>query len=283
MNVPIFSSIQTSEKDGVAMEYGLAGHSDAPVLLLLHAIRNTKMLFAGIIPTLAQHYRVVAVDLRGHGQSTETTVFSFEDIVNDLIGLLDAEALDQVTVVAASFSAVPAQMLAVREPKRIARLILLDGGFYQLTEMPGFDLPSVVQRLSATRFPTVEEAERQFADRYGDGNLPKGWMATELEQKNGGYFGYRLSREAFTAYFRAYATFDKQGLFQSVSCPVLLLLADPSHLPDDEQRAFYREAVDSYKRIVTQAEIHSIPGALHLLMVTHPKETVRKIMAFTRN
>lgn len=282
MNVPIFSSIQTCKKDGFAMEYGLAGHPDAPVLLLLHAIRNTKMLFAGIIPELALHYRVVAVDLRGHGHSAETNVFSFEDIVNDLVGLLDAEALDQVTVVAASFSAVPAQMLAVREPQRIGRLILLDGGFYQVTQMPGFDLPSVVQRLTATRFPAVEEAERQFAKRYGNGNLPQGWMATELEQKDDGYYGYRLSREAFTAYFRAYATFDKSGLFQSVTCPVLLLLADESLLPDDEHRAFYRDAVASYRQMVTQAQVHSIRGSLHLLMVTHPEETVREIIAFTK-
>ncbi|MDF2679798.1 MAG: hypothetical protein K0R47_988 [Brevibacillus sp.] len=283
MNDPIFSSIKTVAREGVVMEYGLAGPANAPVLLLLHAIRNTKMLFAGIIPALAQHHRVVAVDLRGHGHSADTTVFSFEAIVNDLMGVLDAEELDQVTVVASSFSAVPAQMLAVRERQRIARLILLDGGFYQLGEMPGFHLQNVVERLTTARFPSVEEAERQFARRYGIGNLPEGWMASELERKKDGKFGYRLSREAFTAYFSDYATFDKEALFQAVTCPVLLLLADWRLLPDDEQREFSRAAAAFYQQSVRQARIHSIPGSLHLLMVSHPEETVKEIMAFTRN
>lgn len=282
MSVPVFTSVKSVTRAGFAMEYALAGPKDAPVLLMLHAIRNTKMLFAGIIPSLAEHFRVIAVDLRGHGDSTDTSEYSFEAIVDDLIALLDAEALDQVTIVAASFSAVPAQMLAARKPPRVARLILLDGGFYQLGEMPGFRLPAVVERLTAARFASIEEAERQFANRYGSGHLPEGWMARELEQKDDGHFGYVLSREAWTAYFREYAEFDRVSLFRAVTCPVLLLLADESLLPDDEQRRFYREAVHSYKGLVTQARIHTIPKSLHLLMVTHPEETVREIIAFTK-
>ncbi|QRG67468.1 alpha/beta fold hydrolase [Brevibacillus choshinensis] len=282
MSVPVFTTVKSITRAGFAMEYGLAGPNDAPVLLMLHAIRNTKMLFAGIVPALAQHFRVVAVDLRGHGHSSGTSEYSFEAIVDDLIELLDAEAIEQVTVVAASFSAVPAQMLAVREPRRVARLVLLDGGFYQLGEMPGFQLPAVVERLTATRFVSVKDAEGQFSSRYGNGNLPEGWMATELEQKQDGGYGYVLSREAWTAYFREYMEFDKEALFREVVCPVLLVLADESLLPDDEQRRFYRDAVDSYKKLVTQARIRSIPKSLHLLMVTHPEETVREIMAFTK-
>lgn len=277
MDRSVFTSIKTVERDGFVMEYGLAGHKHAPTLLLLHAIRNTKMLFAGIIPDLAAHFRIVAVDLRGHGHSVEQSTFSFDAIVDDLIGLLDAESLDQVTVVASSFSSVPAQMLAAQRPERISRLILLDGGYYRLGEVPGFQLDQVVQRLSLARFSSVEEAERQFADRYGEGKLPTGWMTSELEGKEDGKLGYRLPREAFIGYFSDYAAFDKDTLFRSITCPVLVLLADERFLPDDEQRAFHRAAVVFYQQAVRQAKIHSIPGALHLLMVSHPEETVKEI------
>lgn len=283
MRVQVFTEVKSVSRAGFAMEYGLAGPKDAPVLLMLHAIRNSKMLFAGIIPALAQHFRVAAVDLRGHGRSAGAAEYSFEAMVDDLIALLEGEGLEQVTVVAASFSGVPAQMLAVREPRRVARLILLDGGFYQLGEMPGFHLPAVVDRLTKARFDSIEEAERQFADRYGNGHLPEGWMAAELEQKDDGRYGYVLSPEAFTAYFREYAGFDREALFRAVTCPVLLLLADEGLLPDDEQRRFYHDAVRSYERLVTQAKIHAIPNSLHLLMVSHPDETVGEILAFTKD
>lgn len=280
MVYPVFHRIKRLEKDGSFLEYGVAGPADAPVLLLLHAIRNTKMLFAGIVPELAQRYRVIAVDLRGHGNSAKDEPYSFEAIVDDLVGLLDAEEADRVTVAAASFSAVPAQMLAVREPRRITGLILMDGGFYRLSDMPGFDLATVVERLVTTRFPSVEEAERQFADRYGEGNLPRGWMEDELEQKEDGGYGYRLSEQAFSAYFHAYETYDKERLFGQLSCPVLLLVADENRLPDDEQRTFYHDALASYREAVKWARIKSIPDSLHLLMVTNPRDTVEEIKDF---
>ncbi|MCI4601802.1 alpha/beta hydrolase, partial [Escherichia coli] len=128
---------------------------DAPALLLLHGIRNTKLLFAPILPALAERYRVIAVDIRGHGNSVSHGSFSFERIVTDLIQLLEKEQLEQVTIVAASFSAVPAQMLAIREPKRVASLVLLDGGYYSLGEVPGFNREKVVERLITTRFSSV--------------------------------------------------------------------------------------------------------------------------------
>ncbi|MFD2368516.1 alpha/beta fold hydrolase [Brevibacillus sp. GCM10020057] len=280
MDKPVFAEIRKWTRNGISVEYGLAGRADAPVLLLLHAIRTTKMLFAGIVPELARHYRVIAVDLRGHGGSAGAGEYSFAAIVDDLVGLLDAEGVERATVAAASFAAVPAQLLAVREPWRIARLILMDGGFYRLGEMPGFDLAKTVQRLADTRFASVQEAERQFADRYGGGNLPHGWMAAELERKEDGGCGYRLAKEAFAAYFREYAAFDKEALFSSIPCPVLLLLADERLLPDDEQRAFIRDAAAFYRHSVARADVRTIPGSLHLLMVTHPEETVKAIRTF---
>lgn len=280
MDDSVFDRIKRLEGDGNVQEYGVAGLPDAPVLLLLHAIRNTKMLFAGIVPELAKKFRVIAVDLRGHGDSSKEGPYTFERIVEDLMGLLDAEEIERVTVVAASFSAVPAQLLAVRDPQRIGGLILLDGGFYRLSDMPGFEQEAVVERLASTRFETVEAAQKQFADRYGEGNLPAGWMTRELEQKEDGRYGYRLPEAAFSAFFQAYADYEKEALFREVSCPVLLLLADEKLLPDDGQRSFYREAVAEYERAVRHAQVKMIPESLHLLMVTNPRETVEEILAF---
>jgi pimeloyl-ACP methyl ester carboxylesterase len=89
-----------------------------------------------------------------------------------------------------------------------------------------------------------------------------------------------LPREAFAAYFRDYAAFDKERWVPAIACPVLLLLADEARLPDDAQRAFIRAAAKSYQQLAEQATIRSIPGSLHLMMVTSPEETVKEILAF---
>ncbi|MED1641844.1 hypothetical protein P4U99_01275 [Brevibacillus agri] len=62
--------------------------------------------------------------------------------------------------------------------------------------------------------------------------------------------------------------------------PVLLLLADETKLPDEAQRTFCREAAVRYQHAVPQAKVRMIPDSLHLLMVTHPQETVKAIDEF---
>ncbi|MCM3143562.1 alpha/beta hydrolase [Brevibacillus sp. MER 51] len=279
MNEELFSQVNRLQVEEGTLEYGVTGKPDAPALLLLHGIRNTKLLFAPILPALAERYRVIAVDIRGHGNSVSHGSFSFERIVTDLIQLLEKEQLEQVTIVAASFSAVPAQMLAIREPKRVASIVLLDGGYYSLGEVPGFNREKVVERLITTRFSSVEEAERQFAERYGTKMMPKGWMRDELLKREDGSYGYRLPREAFSAYFQEYSVHSQPELFQLLTCPVLLLLADDSLMSKEEQQ-FHRQAVVHYQRIVKQAKVKMIPKAQHLLMVTHPQETVNEIHDF---
>ncbi|GED67419.1 3-oxoadipate enol-lactonase [Brevibacillus reuszeri] len=280
MNQMIFGRIKRIAVGDDMLEYGVAGAHDAPALLLLHAIRNTKLLFAGIMPALAEKYRVIAVDLRGHGQSSVAEPYTFEQITRDLMCVLEAEKLDQVTILAASFSAVPAQMLAVREPQRISSLILLDGGYYCLEEVPGFDLKSVVSRLAGTRFASVEDAEHQFAQRYDAKWMPTGWMQDELQHMADGRYGYRLPKAAFAAYFQEYAAHSTEQLFKQITCPVLLLLADEKLLPDEEQKRFYREAAHSYQRAVPQVIVKTIPDSQHLLMVTNPQETLNEINRF---
>lgn len=279
MNVALFAQVNRLQVEGGTLEYGVTGKSDAPALLLLHGIRNTKLLFAPILPALAERYRVIAVDIRGHGNSESHDSFSFERIVTDLIQLLEKEQLEQVTIVAASFSAVPAQMLAIREPRRVASLVLLDGGYYSLGEAPGFNQEKVVERLATTRFSSVEEAERQFSERYSTSMMPEGWMREELLKKEDGSYGYRLPREAFSAYFQEYSIHSQPELFQQLTCPVLLLLADDNLFSKEEQQ-FHRQAVATYQGIVKQAKVKMISKAQHLLMVTHPQETVNEIQDF---
>ncbi|WP_400162186.1 alpha/beta fold hydrolase [Brevibacillus sp. TJ4] len=278
----VFAQVCRWQRGDLVLEYGEAGSSTAPVLLLLHAIRSTKMLYAGIIPELAKQYRVIAVDLRGHGGSIREAPYSFEQIVDDLAAWLEGMQIERLTVVAASFAAVVAQMLAIRFPEKVSGLILLDGGYYRLREVPGFSVEKTADRLAGTSFSSLAEAERQFSERYGEGGLPAGWMAGELVQAEDGQYRYALPREAFVGYFQAYSTFDKDTLFRGISCPVLLLLADEQYT-SPQQRPFLRQAAAAYPEMVKDACVKGIAGAQHLLMVTHPRETIREIHAFAKD
>ena len=274
-----FERVCRWERGDIVLEYGESGSADAPVLLLLHAIRNTKMLFAGIVPELAKRFRVIAVDLRGHGGSIQEGPYTFEQVAEDLAVWLADLRIKRLTVVAASFSAVPAQMIALRIPEKISGLVLLDGGYFRLGDVPGFSLEKTVDRLAAARFASVAEAEGQFMERYGEGGLPAGWMAGELAETEDGRYRYTLPREAFAGYFHAYSTFGQEKLFAELSCPVLLLLADERHVPE-EQRPFYRQAAAVFRERVKDVRVAVISASQHLLMVTNPQETMEAIVCF---
>jgi hypothetical protein len=56
-----------ADRDGVALHYVTAGHG--PPLVLLHGFLGTWWAWRRVIPWLAQDYRVIAVDMRGYGDS----------------------------------------------------------------------------------------------------------------------------------------------------------------------------------------------------------------------
>lgn len=104
-----------------------------PTLVLLHAALHDHHDYDGIATELAQRYRVVAVDWPGCGDSPppsapgEITAPLLADGLEDLVHGLGA---DRVTVVGNSVGGFAAARLAIRQPDRVAGLVLVNtGGF----------------------------------------------------------------------------------------------------------------------------------------------------------
>src|SRR5204862_5907972 len=64
---------------------------DKPALILLHGIARHAHTFDHIAPQFSRRYRVIAVDMRGHGDSgwSADGAYLVQDYVNDLEGLID--------------------------------------------------------------------------------------------------------------------------------------------------------------------------------------------------
>jgi 3-oxoadipate enol-lactonase len=93
-------------------------HGDGPAILLVHRRR----MWRGQVPVLARDHRVVAVDLRGFGDTPHASgPFSH---VEDLREVLDELGIERAAVVGGSFGAKVALGFAVTYPKRVERLVL---------------------------------------------------------------------------------------------------------------------------------------------------------------
>jgi len=111
------------------------GPRGAPTVLLLHGWTATADLnwFACYHP-LAEHYRVVALDHRGHGRGIRTKkAFRLEDCADDAMAVCDVLGLDRVIPVGYSMGGPVAQLVWRRHRERVQGLVLCATAPYFLT------------------------------------------------------------------------------------------------------------------------------------------------------
>ncbi len=108
--------------------YELDGPVDAPVLLLSNSLGTTLDMWA---PQIAQTFRVLRYDTRGHGRSSVPPgPYSIAQLGGDLVNLLEHLGLDRVNLCGLSMGGITAMWLAVHHPERIERLVLSNTAAY---------------------------------------------------------------------------------------------------------------------------------------------------------
>jgi pimeloyl-ACP methyl ester carboxylesterase len=112
------------EVDGVEVHYEEAGAG--PALLFLHGLGASGFAFRKNVPELAGRFRVIAPDLPGFGFSgRDAPDLSMTALAGYAAGLLDALGVDRVSVVGHSMGGDIALRLALAEPARVERLVLV--------------------------------------------------------------------------------------------------------------------------------------------------------------
>lgn len=112
---------------GYRRAYRISG--SGPALLLLHGLACDSSTWAKVMPTLAEHYTVIAPDLLGHGESDKPDAdYSLGGYANGMRDLLTVLGIDKVTVVGHSFGGGVAMQFAYQFPDRTERVALVSTG-----------------------------------------------------------------------------------------------------------------------------------------------------------
>ena len=117
--------------DGLKLAYYVDDFTDPwrtpDTLLLLHAAMGSALRWFNWVPRLARRYRVVRLDLRGHGNSAVPAPeqpFSLAHLVGDALQLLDLAGAGSAHIVGNSAGGYVAQQLAIHHPGRVRTLAL---------------------------------------------------------------------------------------------------------------------------------------------------------------
>jgi pimeloyl-ACP methyl ester carboxylesterase len=111
---------------GLRLHYRDWGNPAYPVLVLLHANGLTARAYDSLARGLADRYRVIVPDLRGHGESDRADEYTWECALDDIDGVVRALAMSPITMVGHDTGALLAAGYSARRPTAVMRLVLID-------------------------------------------------------------------------------------------------------------------------------------------------------------
>jgi len=150
----------------VTLHRVVEGPVDAPALVLCNSLGTTLAMWDTQVPALAERFRVVRYDRRGHGRSSVPPgPYSIDDLGGDVLALLDELGLEGVSFCGLSIGGAVGMWLALEAPERLDRLALC-------CTLPAFPPPEQwAERAAAVReggMTAVSEAVlgRWFTERF---------------------------------------------------------------------------------------------------------------------
>lgn len=129
--------------NGTKIFYREAGSPEAPTLLLLHGFPSSSHMFRDLIPLLAGHFRLVAPDFPGFGQSDmpdrKAYDYTFANIATTVAGFTGKIGLKKFAIYIFDYGSPVGLRLALKMPERISAIITQNGNAYEEGLSTGWD------------------------------------------------------------------------------------------------------------------------------------------------
>jgi len=262
----------------------IRGDDALPPLLALHGWLDNAGSFARLAPRLATRYRVIALDLPGHGYSDHLAAgasYHYLDYVQAVLAAADALRLDRYSLLGHSLGAGIAALVAAAAPGRIERLLLIEG-----LGLLGDDGSRTLQRFRDALAPRGDNGKplrifRDVAQAVAARSLASGLPAElarpiverGLVATDGGWRWRSDPRLTRSSAVRM-AESQVHALLRGIAAPTALLLAQPatSYLPTAMMQA--RAAC------VANIRVSHLAGGHHL-QLEHPADVAAWIDAAT--
>jgi pimeloyl-ACP methyl ester carboxylesterase len=167
--------------NGMQMYYEVSGDGD-PLIVLHGAYMNIPSMGA-IIPKLAETHKVYALELQGHGRTTDIDrPITYPNLADDVAAFMDAVGLEKADVFGYSMGAAAGLQLAIRHPEKVNKLVAASGAYDAEGWQPEFK--AFIPKMKVEMFvdmPFAEEYRRLAPDVEGFPALVEKLIALEHE------------------------------------------------------------------------------------------------------
>ena len=167
--------------NGMRMYYEVSGAGD-PLIVLHGAYMNIPSM-GSIIPLLAKTHRVYALELQGHGRTTDIDrPITYQNLADDVAAFMDSLRIPRADVFGYSMGAIAGLQLAIRHPARVNKLVSASGAYDLRGWQPEFTafIPQMTVAM-ITAMPFAKEYPKLAANPNGFPELARKLIALEKE------------------------------------------------------------------------------------------------------
>lgn len=221
------------------------------------------MMFDRAIPILAQHYRVVAMDVPGYGQSDKPPrKMEMPDYADAVARLLDALGIERADIVGHHTGGAVAVDFAVSHPERVAKLIICGVPYWEAGE----------------REQMAKEHAPAFVPKEDGSHLTYHWERSKRTSPNAGVDLWQrrmlqilMAGEYYSSGYEALFRYDLASRLPLLKCPTLIMCGDLDPLHKASKPAL---------ALIPRAKEMNIHGTGGLIVDEKTEEYTRIVLEF---
>ena len=248
--------------NGVALHYASQGPRTGPAVLMIHGFSDSWFSFSRILPLLPPELRVIAPDMRGHGDSERPPAgYRIADMADDVVRLMDALNVPKAVLIGHSMGSFVVRKAFELAPERVSRLVLI-GGALKANNDGMRELQRMINRLTD---PVDAEFVREFQMSTIAVPVPEPFLEAVIANSR------RMPARIWKAVIQGLIEFEPAALRPPVRTLVL---------GGREDAVFSRTEQMVLARQFPRGELHLVDGIGHTLQWEQPAMFVSALTRF---
>lgn len=259
------------------------GGSGLPVVLL-HGLTTSAETWTLVARLLADRFHIYALDQRGHGESDKPGHgYDYDSLSADVESFFVQAGIEHAAVAGQSWGAGVALRFAVRFPRLVSQLILVEGGYGRRQrerpvmphEWEGMLAPIEIY---ATRTTYLRAAAEPLDEVYSQDI--EDILMSSVRANADGSISEKLSRENQVLILQAMWDDPIDEAFRRTQCPTLIIPARSGRPGGEAANARKEQAITMALAELPDGRVHWMENSVHDVQLHRPDEVARVLAAF---
>lgn len=258
----------------IALHYIQWGNNPETILAL-HGVSSLAHAWDFVAENLADRYTFIAIDQRGHGDSSKPQDgYTVNDYIEDILNFVNTLSIKKLIIIGHSMGGRNAIVFTAKHPERVSKLVVQDFG-YGIPKSVYETIKFLVLN-NPVEFASEDEVFQHFKKRskfYRDdatwNRIKNAFFKTDKNLR------WKYDKNAVTETLK-HLYINLPSYLKAIQCPTLFIRGDQSTI-------FSKDAALKTLKFNKNFKLDEVSNATHFLQDENPEELIAKIRKFLNN